>query len=181
MNQRGFTLAEVVISVSLFLVLSGIGVAVLMPAITTAKADAEANRLIGVLQFAREAAITRQRDVEMRIDEAAGAIRLIRLDEDEETLFLEVVFEQQMGLRRFDAMGDTPDEFGGDGAVNFGDVARLLFISDGSLVGEDDVPVNGTIYLAMADQPVTARAITINGTTARPRAYRWSNDSWVAQ
>ena len=35
-------------------------------------------------------------------------------------------------------MGDTPDGFGDGGDIDFGGAARLLFISDGSLVDEDD-------------------------------------------
>jgi prepilin-type N-terminal cleavage/methylation domain-containing protein len=181
MNQRGFTLPEVLVAIAFFTIVSGIGSAILGPAVTTARIDSQVKRVIGFLQLARETAITRQRDVELLVDEDAGVFRLVRIDEGVEVPFMELALESRVQLRRFDDMGDTPDRFGGAGAVNFGTAARLLFISDGSLVGDDDMPVNGTLYLAMAGQPETARAITLTGTTARPRSYRWMGESWIAR
>jgi prepilin-type N-terminal cleavage/methylation domain-containing protein len=181
MNQRGFSLPEVLVAITLFSIVSGVGVAILGPAVTTAKADSQVKRVIGLLQLARETAITRQRDVELLVDEDAGVLRLVRIDEGIEVPFMEIALENRVQLHRFDDMGDTPDGFGGGGAVNFGGAARLLFISDGSLVSDDDMPVNGTLYFAMDGQPQTARAITLTGTTARARSYRWMGESWIAR
>ena len=78
-------------------------------------------------------------------------------------------------------MTDTPDAFGADAPASLGGATRLFFISDGSLVDEDSLPVNGTIFLGTADRPASARAITITGTTARARRYRWMGTGWVTQ
>jgi type II secretory pathway pseudopilin PulG len=181
MQEHGYTLPEMVITVALFMVMAAVGMAVLSPAITTAKTDSEIKRVIGLLQVARETAITRQRDVELRIDEDAGVLRLVRIDDGDEFPFLEVTLEGRVRFHRFDGMGNTPDGAAGDGAVEFGGSERLLFISDGSIVDESDLPVNGSMYLGIDGTPLSARAVTLTGTTARTRTYRWSNDEWVAQ
>jgi prepilin-type N-terminal cleavage/methylation domain-containing protein len=181
MSQRGFTLPEVLVAIAFFVIVSSIGAATLAPAVTAARTDSQVRRVIGLLQLARETAITRQRDVELLVDEGAGVLRLALIDQGVEVPFMELALENRVALHRFDEMGDTPDGFGGGAAVNFGTAARLLFISDGSLVGNDDMPVNGTFYLAVEGQPETARAVTVTGATARARAYRWMATSWIAQ
>ena len=180
MSERGFTLWELLATVAIFTTVAGLGAALLTPAITAARADAEIKRVIGVLQVARETAITRQRDIELSIDEDAGIIRLVRIEGGEEEPFLEIALEHGVRVLRFDDMGGTPDGLGGEGAVDFGGSARLLFISDGSLVGPDDLPVNGAMYFAIAATRQSARAITITGTTARARHFRWNNGEWIA-
>ena len=180
MHERGFTLAEVIVATAVFVVVAAIGAAVLFPAITSAKADSQISRVIGALQLARDTAITRQRDIELTIDEEAGILRLTRIEAGEPVTFLEIALESGMRFLRFDAL-DTPDSFGGEGAVEFGDAARLLFISDGSLVGADDLPVNGSMFFGIENTPASARAITVTGTTARARKYRRNNGEWIAQ
>jgi len=181
MRERGFTLVEMIIAAAVFMVMSAVGLALLSPAITGARTDSEIKRVIGVLRIARETAITRQRDVELRIDEAAGILRLVRIEEDGEFPFLEMTLEGRVRFLRFDGMGDAPDGPAGDGAVEFGDSARLLFISDGSLVDETDLPVNGSMYFGIAEAPFSARAVTLTGTTARARSFRWNEDGWAGQ
>jgi len=180
-EERGFTLTELVVTTAMFLVVSAIGASILFPAITAAKADAQIARVIGALQLARDTAITRQRDIELTIDEAAGMLRLLRIDDGQQVPFLEIALESGVTFRRFDDLGDTPDTFGGEGAVEFGGAARLLFISDGSLVGADDLPVNGSMFFGIENEPESARAITLTGTTARARKYRRNNGEWIAQ
>lgn len=181
MQQRGFTLSELAVATAVFMVVAAIGGAVLFPAITAAKADSQVARVIGALQLARDTAIARQRDVELTIDEDAGILRLARIEDGDPTPFLEIALESGVKFLRFADLGDTPDGFGGDGAVEFGDAARLLFISDGSLVGADDLPVNGSMFFAIDNQPESARAISVTGTTARARRYKRNNGEWITQ
>jgi prepilin-type N-terminal cleavage/methylation domain-containing protein len=184
MAQRGFTATELLIAVALFVTLSGMGMAFLMPAITAARSDSEVRRVVGMLQLAREIAISQQRDVELRVDEENNFISLVRLDDEgNEFLVAQIGFALENGLRfeRFTDMGVPEGIVDGAGAVEFGGALRLLFLSDGSLVGNDDVPVNGALFMAVPGKPDTARAVTITGTTARPRSYRWIGNRWNAQ
>ena len=182
-DERGYSLPEVMVSVAIFMTLSAIALALYGTVIADSRADSEVKRLVGMMQLARETAITRQRDVELRIDADTNRVSLIRHDdEDTEVPFMEMVLEGGVRFERFADFGDTPEGFGGDeNVVEFGDATQLLFISDGSLVDENDVPRNGAIFLALEGKPHTARAIAVTGATARARSYRWVHDAWAAQ
>lgn len=181
MNDRGFTLAEVLIVITLMMIVAAFGSAVFTTSIPMLRANSQATRLATLIQLARANAIKRQRDIELRFDSASNAVRLVRSEAGTETTFGEVTFEYGVALHRVASLGDTPDGFGAAADTDFGTAQRLYFISDGSLVDERNLPVNGTIFLSMGDRPRTARAVTINGTTARPRVYRWMGSTWATQ
>lgn len=179
-TARGFTLPEMMVTLAFFMTVSATGVALLGSAVPMVRVDGQVNRLLGMLQVAREMAIARQRDVEVRFDLDTSTATLVRHDEGVEVPVQTLAFEYGVKLMLFGDMTDTPLGYGRNSAVDFGGVSRLLFISDGSLVDETSVPVNGTIYLGMEGKPATARAITITGATARARFYKWTpeNATW---
>lgn len=173
-NQRGFTLSEVVVTIAIFLTASAMAVAPLMSALTTYRADSQAQRVIGLLRVARETAITRQRDVELVVDIAARRLRLVLHEGGNETLMRELILESGVEFLQFAGMG-APEGLGDAGPIDFSGAPTLLFISDGTLVADDDLPVSGTIFLGIPGQPISARAVTVSGTTARARLYDWNN------
>lgn len=177
-DPRGFTLPEVLVTVTIFMVISAMAAATLQGAISMVRADGQAQRVIGLLQLARETAIQRQRDVELVFDAAAGRVRVLLHDGGAATAIREVTLEYGVGFRQFAGMPDTPDAFGATAMIDFGGAPRLLFISDGSFVDATDLPLNGTIFLGMAGRRETARAVTITGATARARMYRWGGSWW---
>ena len=181
MRERGFSLPELLIAVALLMVMSGVGLALMGSAIQTARANSQAARVAGLIELGRANAIRTQRDLELTFDPDSNTVRILRTEGGLSASVAEVTLEYQIGLRTFDDLADTPDAFGNAAATDFGDAARLFFISDGSLVDQDSLPANGTIFLGAADQPGSARAITITGTTARPRRYRWIGSEWVTQ
>jgi len=61
-------LTELLIAVAFFMIISAMGFALTGVAAPSIRTDGQVNRVIGLLQVARETAITRQRDVEVRID-----------------------------------------------------------------------------------------------------------------
>lgn len=179
-NERGFTLTELIITITFFLTVSGMALALIGSALPSVRTDGEVNRLVGLFQLARETAITRQRDVEIRIDPDTHSVLVVRHEEDTEVPVTQLFFEYNVTFRQFTGMGDTPEEYGDDATVNFGDAESLTFAPDGSFVADDDVPLNGTIFLGVEGRPETARAITLTGTTARARLYSWNaTDGWV--
>jgi type II secretory pathway pseudopilin PulG len=182
-NQRGFTLTELVITITFFLTVSGMALALIGSALPSVRTDGEVNRLIGLLQLARETAIMRQRDVELRIDTDTNSVLIVRHEGETEVPVSQLFFEYNVTFRKFAGMGDTPEEYGGDGPVNFGDSESLTFAPDGSFLADDDVALNGTIFLGVEGKQETARAIALTGTTARARLYSWnasgSPAAWV--
>jgi prepilin-type N-terminal cleavage/methylation domain-containing protein len=183
MRERGFTLSELLISIALFATLAGMAIALMGTATQVMRANAQASRVSGLIQLARENAIRTQRDLELTFDDASNTVRVVRTEAGVAGTLAEVALEYRMELQILAQFADTdtPDAFGNAGAVDFGSAGRLFFISDGSLVDEDSVPVNGTIFMGVPSQPLTGRAVTITGATARPRKYRWMGEAWAAQ
>lgn len=180
-SQRGFSLAELLVAAAFFMTVSGIGLALLGSALPSVRTDGEVNRLIGILQVARETAITRQRDVEVRIDTDSNSVLVVRHEEGDEVPLRQLIFEYNVSFVQFDGMGDSPDAYGNASAVDFGEAVSMTFAPDGSFLAEDNMPLNGTFFLGVAGRPETARALTLTSATARPRLYTWAGDGagWV--
>ena len=148
------------------------------------RADGQARRLVALIQYAREVAIASRRNVRLQFNVATRTATLTRMDAGLGTPLESLVFEFEL---RYQLMGlpDTPELYGADTATDFGDSQNLLFEPDGSFIDETGLPINGTIFLGISNQLQTARAITITGTTARPRLYRWSGadpgGQWIGQ
>src|SRR6266850_1667344 len=54
---------------------------------------------------------------------------------------------------------------------------RLTF-TGGSLVDQDGLTLNGTVFVALPNDKQSARAVTIFGSTGRVRGFRWDGGSW---
>jgi hypothetical protein len=92
------------------------------------------------------------------------------------------------------AVADTPDGFCGGTvtAVSFptatGTPLEVKFKPDGSFVNQAGAILNGTVFVALPGQTYTtgvgaggtlsARAVTVLGSTGRVRGYRWNGRSW---
>ena len=77
---------------------------------------------------------------------------------------------------------DTPDAFGNASAVTFatatGSPLEIKFATDGTFVNQDGLSLNGTVFVALPNQRLSARAVTVFGSTGRVRAYRWDGRIW---
>ena len=176
-STGGFTLMEVMMALAFFMVVSAMSLAVVSSAVPTIRVNSQINRLLGLLQLAREEAIAKQRDVLLTFDEDTSTIQIVRLVAGQEVWVQTVTFEYGVKFMRFDGTGDTPDGYGAASNIDFNGATQTLFISDGSLVDEASIPVNGTIYIGIDGHPETGRAITITGSTARARFYEWAPGS----
>lgn len=178
--ERGFTLTELLIALGFFIVVSAMSLALVGTAMPGIRANGQSARLLGLLQTAREMAIARQRDVEVRFDTGANSVELVRHDEGVEVPVTLLVFEYKVAFLQFSGLGDTPEGYGSTEPVDFGGADPLIFTSDGSLVDGSGVPVSGTMYLGIEGNRDTARAITLSGSTARARFYRYAatSETW---
>ena len=101
------------------------------------------------------------------------------------TLIETMYFEGRLEYRKFPAIPDTPDGFGNGTAIFIGGAAApvagspVMFTSEGSFTDTNGDPVNGTLLLGIANQPSTANALTIIGTTATVRSWRYNGGRWV--
>ena len=56
----------------------------------------------------------------------------------------------------------------------------MKFTPDGTLRRSGRRTLNGTVFLAMPNSALSARAVTVLGSTGRIRGYRWDGRIWKA-
>ena len=61
----------------------------------------------------------------------------------------------------------------------FGIATEVKFAPDGTLVNQSGATLNGTRVPGDHErQPLSARAVTVLGSTGRVRGYRWDGRAW---
>jgi prepilin-type N-terminal cleavage/methylation domain-containing protein len=181
-GQRGFSMIELVIVVSIVLIVTAISITQLKPNLQNARIDAAMREVLETFRQAREFAIANRRYVQVTLP-ANNQLQIIQLNTltpgaggintvlDTVTLAPPLIFT-------LDGMPDTPDLYGNASAVVFesvanGPVGGMVFQSDGEFLdGTTFLPINGTIFLGIPGQQSTARAVTVLGTTGRVRGWK---------
>ena len=188
-NEAGFTLLEVLVVVALLGTLAAMAIMVSPAFLKTARADAGIEQAMDTLRLARETAISQRRNVRV-VFVGLDAIQTTREDIGANgvvtgtTVLRTVQFENRMQFRVVSAVPNTPDAFSlanatASGALAFGTSTTRMFTSEGTFVNQAGDVLNGTIFLAIQGDSLSARAITIFGPTALIRAWRWNGRDWV--
>jgi hypothetical protein len=142
------------------------------------KGDGAMRVVLGQLTQARESAIAQRRYVRVVLT-APNQVQTVREDSLVSlTTLTSALIEGGAQFTQIDHLPDTPDGFGNAGAVWFGTALNVKFTPEGTLVNQDGAFVNGTAFLALPGQALSARAITILGSTGRIRGYRWDGSQW---
>ena len=186
-DESGFTLLEIMVVVALIGVLSAMAMMVSPSFTKNARADASTAQVIDVIRSAREQAISQRRNIELWFH-LPNAIETRRVNIGPNgplpapTPLRTVELENNMEIRR-DISDNTPDQFPGTGPIAFGTPAatRRMFTSEGTFVDQDGDVLNGTVFLAVPNDKLSSRAITIMGATALIRLWRWNGREWVDQ
>lgn len=177
-GEAGFSLPEILTIVALVGVLFAISIIAFQAAATTIQGDSNLRILERQLKLARDTAVAQRRSVEVQFV-PPNQLFVIRRDLPAGTTLLQsAVFENNTTFMRFAGVPDTPDGFGGAGAINLGGAPTVMFTADGMFVDAAGTPVNGTIYIGQAGKNVTQRAVTVFGSAARIRTYRWNGSQW---
>jgi prepilin-type N-terminal cleavage/methylation domain-containing protein len=180
-DERGFTLVEMLTAVFVIALLSGMTVVAIGSALTAAKGDTTMAQVAGILRSGREAAISQGRTIEVRFEDS-NRIKLVRLDlPNGETVIGEVGLENGAKFRVDAELPDTPDAFGNAEAIAFGDAESVRFLPNSSFADQNNVPINGTVFVGIPYDKNSARAVTITGASARSQSYRWNGDAWEAR
>jgi prepilin-type N-terminal cleavage/methylation domain-containing protein len=177
-RDEGFTLAETLVAMVVAAIALAIFAGFYPPAVETIQGDADMRILYWQLKLARETAINERRAVELQFV-PPNLLRLVRQNMPNGTTVISTAaLEHQAQFMLFAGQPDTPDAFGRPGPIAFNGVAAPRFTSDGMLTDAAGNPVNGTVFIGQVGKPMTSRAITIFGTTATIRSYRWNGTQW---
>jgi len=184
-HAQGFSLIELLIVVAIIGVLASVAIGITPSIIQTAKGQAGAQQLASFLKRHRELAISRRRNIEIAFVAPGQVTSTQRAVPDPpnpigpptvlETMFI----EGRLEYRQFGGVPDTPDAFGAAAAVNLGGANPVMFTSEGSFTDVNGDPINASIFLGVVNQQTTANALTIIGTTATVRAWRYDGSRWV--
>jgi prepilin-type N-terminal cleavage/methylation domain-containing protein len=177
-SDPGFTLIEMMLAVCVIGLLSSMAVFEIGAARPGFQGDGAMRVVMGELNTAREIAVAQRRDIRVEFL-GTRRIRITRLEfPSGETVLSDLPLESGVEFRLVEGTGDTPDGFGNSAAVKFGSAVSLSFNTEGALVDSGGTPVNGSVFLAINGQPLSARAVTVLGSTGRVRGYRWDGRAW---
>lgn len=177
-DDRGFSLPEILMIIAIIGVLFGITIIAFQTAATTIQGDSNMRIIEGQLKYARDIAVSERRVVQVVLT-APNVIQVIRMDRPAGTTLLSsAVLENNTTFRDFDTVPDTPETFGAASVYEPGAGTALRFTSDSMFTDQAGSPVNATIFIGQQGKPLTARAATVFGTTARIRTYRWNGSQW---
>jgi prepilin-type N-terminal cleavage/methylation domain-containing protein len=183
-NEAGFSLLEVLVVVGILGALAGMAMMVSPAYSRHARAEAGVSQILDVLRSGREVAISQRRNVEVLFI-GLNAIRTRRIDIDANgnqigtTVLRTVELENRVQFRLEDGVPDTPDLFGRATALDFDLVGPWMFTSEGTFIGGSGDVTNGTVFMSIPNEANSSRAITVLGSTALLRPWRWNGQQWV--
>jgi prepilin-type N-terminal cleavage/methylation domain-containing protein len=187
-QARGFSMIEMLVVIAISMVIAAIAIIQARPALMQINANNAKDEVQGALRQARETAISDRRDVQVEFltnppaNPPGSYVRLTRLGGFccANTVILMMPISNSVSYTTFAGEPDSPDGFGNGGAIYFAGVAGgppagMMYQSDGTFTAVGTgIPINGTVFLGVPNQPTTARAITILGATGRVRSYHIS-------
>jgi prepilin-type N-terminal cleavage/methylation domain-containing protein len=195
-KNRGFSLLELMITLSIVLVMAGVTFMALMPMFKQNKVDAAYDTTLSVIRTYRSQAITQSKryiitftapgtievqywGVGVPVSPAPVTVATYQIPTD-------IQFAVQAGFP-----ASAPDGFGGGGtAIDFdqgmgvGSQNYIMFMPDGSsqdTLGNYD---SGVVYMTRPGDLYSSRAVSVFGTTGRIRGWRLYDQAgpkWVQQ
>jgi Tfp pilus assembly protein FimT len=192
-SAAGFSLVEMVLVVGLAAVLTGMAVSQIGISGPGMKGDGAMRVILGQMNQARQTAIQQRRYVRV-VFTTPNLMQAIREDTTTTTAACPVAtctilpfsayLEGNVQFGLVSGVPDTPDLFGNNSAafngspVAFGTVTNVKFAPNGTLVNQDGVLTNGTVFLAIPGTALSSRAVTVLGSTGRVRGYKWDGRNW---
>jgi prepilin-type N-terminal cleavage/methylation domain-containing protein len=206
-EMRGFSLPELMISLTIIIILSSFAVLWMQPILNREHLDTAYATTLSALRSTRNLAITQGYEYLVVFNSSPSTIQIQWQPPmsggvcpavqavNTYTLPTDITYAVRGGFPNSQAT--VPDGFGAGGiAVDFGYLptgaggggTTLAFMPDGSVrdtiggcTGLGDYN-SGVIYITRLADPITSsRAITIWGTTGRARGWRFNGTQWVQQ
>ena len=185
-DQAGMSMIEMMIVVGIVGIMTSMAIVQIANSRAGLKGDGGMRVVLSHVNTARELAISQRRYMRLNFI-APNLVQVIREDTTTTTTTLySVVLEGGVTftLPSMVPLTDTPDGPSNGGVlstngINFGAVTNVKFAPDGTLVNQDGVTTNGTICLQIPSLPLSARAVTVLGSTGRVRGFRWNGMLWI--
>jgi len=182
-KTAGFSMVETAVGLVIMLILAAMALFNIQGTLPGIYGDSALATARAQMRTAREMAISQRRNVQVTFP-SPNQIQLHRLDQPVgQTDFPPVTLSSRGQFMLFAGLPDTPASFGNNGAIEFGGQVggptMMVFQSDGSFVDfNSGQPINGTLFIGIANNSSSARALTILGATGRTRSYRWNGFQW---
>jgi type II secretory pathway pseudopilin PulG len=177
-RSEGYSLLEMLLVAGLLTVISSIAVIQAGTARQSYAGDGGMRTVLGQFNTAREMAITQRKYMRVVLT-APNLVQVLREDTTVSTTTMSSVpIEGRVQFTLTNGLPDTPDAFGYASAVDFGTAVNVKFTPDGTMVNQDGQTWNGSVFLAIPQMPLSARAVTVLGSTGRVRGYRWTGRAW---
>ena len=177
-SQRGFSLLEMMATLSIAAVVGSMATANIVTARRAIQGDSAMRIVMGQLNTAREMAITQRHLMELQFV-GGNWVQIVRHETagNATTVISSVALESKAQFALTPGVPDTPEGFGNMDAISFGAAQAVMFNTDGTLIDTNGSPINGTVFLAIPNQTGSTRAVTVLGSTGRVRGYKWVADS----
>ena len=172
------------IAVVIILIISGMAIIRMQPAVQQSRANAAMSQIVTSFRTAREYSVAYRRFVQITFPSYPATKNQIQITvlnhltsgAGNDVILTTITFPSTVNYQVFAGFPDTPDAFGNATPVYFegldgGPVAGMMFQPDGTFVDTTGNPVNGTVFLGVNTFNVSARAITVLGSTGRVKAY----------
>jgi prepilin-type N-terminal cleavage/methylation domain-containing protein len=177
-GAAGFSLLELLLVVALIGIVSGLAVVITSKVMPTIRADSALRLATSQLRLSRQQAMDQRRNFTVTF-QGTNEILIVRNElTGPNTQIADYFLPNNATYMLFTGEPDTPDGFGKTSAVNFNGGTTINLMSDGSVTDASGNPVNGTVFMGIAGNPLTARAVTVMGATGRIRAYRFDGSKF---
>jgi prepilin-type N-terminal cleavage/methylation domain-containing protein len=177
-SSRGFTLVEMLMVIAVISTVLAMAIGILPSFVASAKSDSSVTAAMSAVELARDRSIGERRDFLLTFT-TPNKIQVDRIElTGPVTNVLKTVLDNGLTYMKFTGLPDTPDAFGGSGAIAFNS-PTIEFTSDGSLLDSSGDPINGTVFFGDPARSSSARAITIFGATGLVTVWKWDGRQWV--
>lgn len=177
----GFSLVEMIILAALVTLAAAVALPMIRSTVDYYDAEAAMQLVVGQLRRAAQEAVDMRRRTRV-VFETPNRITTARYEGGrwrtlgEYTLPSGFEFHIDPGLPTIE--GATPDGLGASAPVDFAGDNEVYFLPDATAVNASGQVTSGIVYVGKLGDPQSARAVTVFGTTARVRAWRFVEGEW---